>query len=279
MDSFLHSCEGGHQLMMSSADAFTDSKFPMELGQTMFLPSNGLAPVIPSQMGADFCYAPSLAHYGPTARASVQQMGHLSSEGNVLLDSNNSGALSSGLGAPFPPILHAQLFPEDMAYVQDTGFDYCNQSVSATYRQAAFLPQTINPCLMPNNFNTVPVIPESMADLPRNTLTESLPAPIQDYPASSSTGDAWRFLGVRSRGQHECLWADGSGKVCGYLATLRGVKQHIRAAHELHEYGLTIEILESLDDQLTSVHRKAFCSLCTKYFASSYGFKLHMNKQ
>lgn len=191
----------------------------------MSLLENGLVPTITPQI--------ALASWGASP---------LASDGTPplsLLYSKDREVPSFGFVGSFPPALHAQPHPDGIPYFQRTGFSYYDPFPHATHQQLPPFPQTINPRLLVHNYGTTPTIPGFTVDQPPATLTRGSPSPVQDLPAYGSaecTGDLWQFVRMRHDSQYECLWDDGSGRLCGQIGTLLGVKRHLRSNHNFKRY-------------------------------------------
>jgi len=137
---------------------------------------------------------------------------------------------------PISPIPREDMQPMgNIPDLSDRGFSLFSSSPPAFYTHS---PQTVVPYLLADNFGAVPTAPGTATGQPTATHNRSPPTNIPDPSVNSLTGyteDAWQFL--RMQGQmYECLWDDGSGRLCGYLGPLIGIKRHLRSSHRLRKY-------------------------------------------
>ena len=191
------------------------------------MPVKDLVPAIPSQTASAWWDTPSLASNYPAARS-------------PLLPTNQEPP-PFALESPFHSTLHAQLYPEGTVYLQRTGSGHCDLFPHATHHQAASSPQTIDPYLLVGNPNTASNMPRSAVDQPPTTPTRNSSAPVPDPFTNGSTEyteDIWQFLRMGSDYRYECLWDDGSGRLCGQSGTLAGVKRHLQRDHRSNRCAL-----------------------------------------
>lgn len=226
---------------MLSTAAFSDPQSLADLGQTMPPLEEDLIQAIPSQITTIYWNDLPLALHDPTARTSAEGTGHTPPIEDFFLDPYNRESLSLGLESSLGPTLYAQHHPEGLVGFQRTGVDCCNPFPSSAHQQPIFSPWAINPYLsVEGQCDTTSAVPGTTIDRPLATHT-SPPPSISNLSADCLTEYAegiWQFLRVQGH-HYECLWDDGSGRLCGYLGSLAGVKQHLRKSHRLKRYVLT----------------------------------------
>lgn len=192
--------------------------------QTMHLLENALVPAIPSQVALSCWDTTSLPLNGPTTHTPFH---------------SDREVPSFCLGGSFPLALQAQLCSEGTEYFQRMGFNYYDHFPHAAHQQATPFPHLVSPHLPTYSSAPTPTVPGFTIDHPPNATTGRLPASVQDLltnsPAECTEG-ILQFLRMRPDFRYECLWDDGSGRLCGYSGTLLGVKRHLRSNHDLKTY-------------------------------------------
>lgn len=230
---------------------------------------NDLVQAVPSQVAIVYWNVLPSVPRDPTGQIHTEDMPPPLPMGNIPFESPSSGFESSS-----PSALHTRLHHEGPMYYQGVG----SGCFGTTHQQPTLSPQITDPHSLVFDYTTTFTVPGTTVERPLATPTRSSPPtldPSADAPVEY-TEDVLQFLRMRGH-QYECLWEDGSGRLCGYLGSLVGVKRHLRDSHRLERYapGHT----QSLDDQLTHFHRSTFCSVCEKSFYNPYSLRLHKNQQ
>lgn len=211
---------------MASTVSFPDPQCFIELGQITPSPMKDSAPTVPCQTSSAWWNPPSLVTNNPTT--------------HTFLNSSSPELTSLGLDSSFPSTIHPQLHPEGMGYFQRTGYNHHDPFPHVAHHQTTLSPQSIDPYLLLGDPSTTPAVPGYTVDQPFAT-PRSTASPVQDISMNRSTRyteNILQFLRMRSDSRYECLWDDGSGRLCGYSATLTGVKRHLRSRHCLKRYAL-----------------------------------------